>query len=80
MKQGIDLIDPLPTARAQAKFVIIAIDYFTKWVEAEPLSMITEAKCTNFIWRNIIYRFGVPHSIITNNGKQFDNLALREMR
>ena len=43
-KWGIDLIGPLPTAQAQARFAIIAIDYFTKWVEAEPLSTITEAK------------------------------------
>ena len=54
-KWGIDLVGPLRTARAQAKFAIVAIDYFTKWVEAEPLSIITEEKCTNFIWKNIIY-------------------------
>ena len=76
---GIDLIRLLTTARSQAKFAIVAIDYFTKWVEVEPLSMITEAKCTNFIWRKIICQFGVPHSIITDNGKQFDNPALKEM-
>ena len=49
VKWGIDLIGPLPTARAQAKFAIIVINYFTKWVEAEPLSTIIEAKCTKFI-------------------------------
>ena len=68
-KWVIDLIGPLPTARAQAKFIIVVIDYFTKWVEAEPLSTIFEAKCMNFIWRNIICWFGVPHSIVTENGK-----------
>ena len=78
-KWGINLIGPLPTARAQAKFVIVVIDYFTKWIEAKPLTTITEAKCTCFIWKNIICRFGVLHSIVTDNGKQFDNLALKEM-
>ena len=78
-KVGYRLIEPLLTAHAQAKFTIIAIDYFTKWVEAEPLSTITEAKFTGSIWKNIICRFGVPHSIITDNGKKFDNQALREM-
>ena len=78
-KLGIDLIGSLPTTQAQARFAIVAIDYFTKLVEAEPLSTITKAKCINFIWRNIICQFGVPHSIITDNGKEFDNLALREM-
>ena len=57
----------------------MAIDYFTKWVEAEPLSTIFEVKCTNFIWRNIICQFKVPHSITTDNGKQFNNPTLREM-
>ena len=65
-------------ARAQAKLTIVAIDYFTKWVEAEPLSTIIEAKCTSFVWKNIICRFGVPHSIVIDNGKQFDNPALKE--
>ena len=67
------------SAHAQAKFAIRAIDYFTKWVEAEPLSTITKAKCTNFIWSNIICRFGVLRSIVTDNRKQFDNPALKEM-
>ena len=34
---------------------------------------ITEAKITNFVWKNIICRFGIPNVIILNNGKQFDN-------
>ena len=73
------MIRPLITAQARAKFAIVAIDYFTKWVEAEPLSTIIEAKCINFIWKNIICRFGVPHSIVTDNGKQFDNPSLKEI-
>ena len=78
-KWGRNLIGPLPTTRAQAKFAIMAIEYFTKCVEAELLSTITEAKCTNVIWRNIICRFKVQHSIITCKGKQFYNAALKEM-
>ena len=51
----------------------MAIDYFTKWVEAEPMTSIIEAKVTSFVWENIICKYGVPHVIISNNGKQFDN-------
>ena len=40
--------------------------------------MITEAKVTSFIWKNIIYRFGVPYVIISDNGKQFDNPKFRK--
>ena len=48
-------------------------DYFIKWVEAKPVTTITEAKVTSFVWKNIICKFGVLHVIISNNGKQFDN-------
>ena len=60
---------PFPLGKKQLRFLIVAIDYFTKWVEAELVAMITEAKITSFVWKNIIYRFGVPHIIISNNGK-----------
>ena len=49
--------------------MIVAIDYFTKWVGAKPVMIITEAKVTSFVWKNIIYRFGVPRVIISDNGK-----------
>ena len=55
------------------KFLLIAIDYFTKWIEIEALSTIMEARIQNFIWKNIACRFGIPKTIISNNGRQFDN-------
>ncbi|KAK3019219.1 hypothetical protein RJ639_004873 [Escallonia herrerae] len=57
----------------QRRFVIVAIDYFTKWTEAEPLATITASKCEEFFWKNAVCRFGVPKILITDNGKQFDN-------
>ncbi|XP_024021689.1 uncharacterized protein LOC112091692 [Morus notabilis] len=72
-KWGIDLIGPLHKTLGGYKFAIVAIDYFTKWVEAEPLTTISEEKCTNFIWNNIVCRFGVPHSLVSDNGRQFNN-------
>ncbi|XP_058092428.1 uncharacterized protein LOC131238850 [Magnolia sinica] len=76
---GIDIIDPLPTGKGQTKFAIVAVDYFTKWVEAEPLAKITKQKVTDFVWKNIICRFGIPHTIVSDNGKQFDNKQHQEM-
>ena len=64
---------PFPLGKKQLRFLIVAIDYFTKWVEAEPVTTIIEAKVTSFVWENIICRFGVPRVIISDNGKQFDN-------
>lgn len=51
------------------KFLLITIDYFTKWVEAEALATITEAKIQNFIWKNIVCRFRIPRMIILDNGR-----------
>ncbi|KAK3023184.1 hypothetical protein RJ639_044171 [Escallonia herrerae] len=45
---GMDILGPFPMATGQRRFVIVAIDYFTKWTEAEPLATITEAKCEEF--------------------------------
>ena len=47
-------------------------DYFTKWIEAEPLSSIIEQDTKNFVWKNIITRFEIPRTLISNNGTQFD--------
>ena len=70
---GIDIMGLFPLGKNQLIVLIVAIDYFTKWVEAEPMKMITEAKVTSFVWKNIICRFGVLYVIISDNGKQFDN-------
>ena len=66
---------PFPVAMRQLKFLIIGIDYFTKWVEAEALATIIEKNVRNFIWRNIIYRYGILRVLVSNNKKQFDNLS-----
>ena len=75
---GLDILGPLPIGKGQCKFIIVAVDYFTKWVEAEPLAIITEQKIRNFVWLNIICRFGIPRALISDNGKQFDNAKFRD--
>ena len=75
---GLDLIGLLPIAPGQAKHAVVAIDYFTRWVEAKALTRITEEKTTNFVKENIVCRFGTPMAIITDLGKQFDNANFRE--
>ncbi|KAK0589445.1 hypothetical protein LWI29_014410 [Acer saccharum] len=76
---GIDLIGPMPTATGGAKHAIVAVDYFTKWVEAELLVHITEVNTISFVKKNILYRFGIPNTIITDNGTQFDGRKFREL-
>ncbi|VFQ94652.1 unnamed protein product [Cuscuta campestris] len=53
---GVDIIGAFPVAQGGKKFVIVAIDYFTKWIEAEALASITTQQCKKFIWKNIITR------------------------
>lgn len=59
--------------KGRVKHIIVVIDYFTKWVEAEPFATITAKVITKFLWKNIVCRFGIPYSIISNNEKQFDS-------
>ena len=66
---GLDILRPLPIGRGQCKFVVIGVDYFSKWVEAEPLAKITEQKVRNFIWRSIICGFRIPKALVSDNGK-----------
>ena len=65
---GIDIVGPLPQGKRQVKFLLVVIDYFTKLVKAEALPTIMKAKIQNFVWKNIICRFGIPQTIISNNG------------
>ncbi|KAI5351522.1 hypothetical protein L3X38_004413 [Prunus dulcis] len=74
---GLDLIGPMPQGKGQVKYAVVAVDYFTKWVEAEPLATITAAKIEDFVWTHICCRFGIPYAIITDNGRQFDSELFR---
>ena len=75
---GLDILGPLPIEKGQCKFIIVVVDYFTKWAKVEPLATITEQKICNFVWRNIICRFGIPRALVSDNGKQFDNTKFRD--
>ena len=55
------------------KYLIVAIDYFTKCIEAKPLSPIMAAQARKFVWWNIFTRFGIPESLIMDNEMQFAN-------
>nr|CAN83045.1 hypothetical protein VITISV_015525 [Vitis vinifera] len=60
-----------PTMKKDAaayKFLLVATDYFNKWVEAEAYASIKDKDVTKFVWKNIICRFGIPQTIIADNG------------
>ena len=60
------------------KYFIVCTDYFTEWVEAEPLANIRDVDVKRFIWKNIVTRFGVPNVLISDNGLQFNSKIFRK--
>jgi hypothetical protein len=67
---GLDLVGPLRKAPGGFSHLLVAIDKFSKWIEVRPLTSIQSEQAVAF-FTNIIHRFGVPNSIITDNGTQF---------
>jgi hypothetical protein len=65
---GLDLLGPLPPAQDNLRYVVVAVEYFSKWIEAKPLATITSATIQKFFWQNIVCRFGVPKAITVDNG------------
>ncbi|XP_038688375.1 uncharacterized protein LOC119987518 [Tripterygium wilfordii] len=71
MKWGMDIVGPLPAASGQRIYFLALTDYFTKWIEAEAFRRVRDTEVKQFVWKNIICRFGIPKEIICDNGSQF---------
>jgi len=67
---GLDLVGPLKKAPGGFTHLLVAVNKFTKWIEAWPIGRIRSEEAVKF-FTNIIHRFGVLNSIITDNGTQF---------
>ena len=69
---GIDVVGPIPRKVINGhQYIIVAINYFTKWVEATSLSTITMKNTARFISKDIICQYGVPNKIIIDNAINF---------
>ncbi|KAI5317186.1 hypothetical protein L3X38_036893 [Prunus dulcis] len=68
MQLAIDLVSPMPLAPAKKDMIIVATDYLTKWIKVKVLSSTKEVGMEQFIWKNIICRFGCQQSLVTENG------------
>jgi hypothetical protein len=60
-----------PKSSKGRKYILVGIDYFTKWIEAIPLKEVTQDEVISFIQKHIIYRFGIPETITTDQGSVF---------
>ena len=69
---GLDIIGEIhPTASNGHMYILVAIDYFTKWVEAESYSKLGAKQVTKFLERNLFWRYEIPHHLISDNRVQF---------
>ena len=72
-----DIEGLFPRAVGNKRWLLVGTDYFTKWVEAEPLANIRDVDAKRFVWKNIVTRFGIPHTLISDNDLQFDSKAFK---
>ncbi|KAL2505477.1 Ribonuclease H [Abeliophyllum distichum] len=77
---GLDVIGPItPKSSAGHSYIIAGTDYFSKWAEAMPLREVKKENVADFIRSQIIYRYGIPRYIITDNGKPFCNSHINNL-
>jgi len=77
---GIDVIGAIkPKAANGHRFILVVIDYFTKWVEAASYASVTRSVAVRFIKREIICMYGLPGKIITDNGTNLNNKMMGEI-
>src|SRR4051812_4212136 len=68
---GLDMVGPLKkSSKGRRTHLLVAVDMFTKWIEAVPITSSTALTAANLI-KSIIFKFGVPHNIIPDNGTKF---------
>jgi hypothetical protein len=61
------IIGPMSVGQGNLKYDVVAVEYFSKWIEAKALTTITSITTQKFYWQNIIYRFGVQKSLNVDN-------------
>lgn len=78
-KWGIDFITCNPSSAVNHKYIIMAVDYFTKWVEAMPTYKNDSEATTLFLFNQVISRFGIPREILTDHGSHFQNQLMTKL-
>ena len=61
---GLNIVGPFPKAAGNRRWLLVGTNYFTKWVETEPLSNIKDVDIKRFVWKNIVTRFKIPQTLI----------------
>ena len=75
-----DVIGPFdPKASNDDHFILVAIDYFTKWIELTSYCDVTRGVVLKFVKKELIYRYGLPEGIITDNANNLNNKMMDEL-
>ena len=76
---GIDIKGPLPITTKRNRYIIVAMDYFTKWPEAKAINNMKAQTVAEFIYKEIICRHGVPEQILSDRGTSFVNQIIENL-
>ncbi|GAA0163576.1 hypothetical protein LIER_19406 [Lithospermum erythrorhizon] len=76
---GLDMVGPMPWSKEGYLYILVAMDYFSKWAKAKAIMSGRQEEVEDFIKTNIIYRYRVPKYIIIDNGKAFDNRMIKDL-
>ncbi|GAA0143591.1 hypothetical protein LIER_04241 [Lithospermum erythrorhizon] len=75
---GNNLVGKLPKAKGGAEFAIVAVDYFSKRIEATPLKKTKSEVVMQFLWKNILTQFVIPKILVSDNVPQFEGNVLAD--
>src|SRR6266498_1863001 len=78
-KWGIDIVRPLPQMEDGYRYIVVAMDYFSRWPEARPLTHANARQVAKFIYEEIICRFGAPRVLQSDRGTHFVNEVIQEL-
>ena len=76
---GIDIVGPLPLSARKNKYIVVAVDYFSRWPEAKALKVANADSVAKFIYERIICRYGTPSVIQTDQGTHFINQVIKQL-
>ena len=76
---GIDFVGPLPRTARNKRYIIVAMDYLTKWPEAKAVPEASAAQVATFLYEQIICQHGCPQIILSDRGTHFNNQMIQKL-
>src|SRR6266498_3272014 len=76
---GVDIVGPLPITREGNRYIVVAIDYFSRWSEARPLKTANADTVTTFLYKEIICRFGTSRTLQSDRRTHFVNELIQRL-